>query len=363
MMLFRCAALAVVLLSSCHERPIYRVGENVGGINESLHRDGGAPSGSPGSRFTLPEPTPPPSGAQLADARACGLEKFTLERDPPSLMLVLDRSSSMSRRPMGGPAGATLWTETLAALDEVVKVTEIGINWGLKLFPQPSGCLVADGAEVPIARSNHAMVLGRARSDGFNMSGTSGTPTNQAVDKAVAYLRTVPAGPGRYIVLATDGEPNCADTGGAGTARTLSVQAVQDAVSAGFKTYVIGIAIVPEAVDTLNRLAVAGGVPRSDPMFRFYPVTNRMDLIQALGDIAGQIQSCVFTLSKPPPVPDSVKVTVDGDRAPESPTDGWSYANNQNTTIQLNGAWCERVKMRQQAQVDIVFGCPGIVVP
>jgi hypothetical protein len=108
---------------------------------------------------------------------------------------------------------------------------------------------------------------------------------------------------------------------------------------------------------------MAGGVPRNDPMFQFYPVGNRADLSTALNAITGQVASCVFTLSKPPPAPDSVKVTVDGERAPESASDGWSYTSDQHTALQLNGSWCERVKTRQQAQVDIVLGCPGIVVP
>ena len=356
------AALAVFLISftSCQERPPHRSGVSMGGVVQSPRQDGGSPADL-GPGFTLPDRPPPSSSGPSEDARACGLDTFTLARVPPSLMLVLDRSTSMSRMPVGGPAGATLWSETLASLDEVVKGTEMGINWGLKLFPSPSGCMVADGAEVPIALNNYTPVLGRARTDGFN-TGASGTPTHEAVAKAVAYLRTLPASAARYIVLATDGEPNCAPAGNA-DAPTLSVQAVQAAVAAGFKTYVIGIAIEAEGVQTLNRLAMAGGVPRADPMFQFYPVANRMDLSTALSDIAAQVASCVFTLTKPPPAPDSVKVTVDNERVPESASDGWSYTNSQNSAIQLNGSWCERVKTRQQAKVDIVLGCPGIVVP
>jgi hypothetical protein len=353
---------ALVLLSplGCDNSPRVRyphIGQ--GGAGGATGRDARAQGGS-GGGFTLPDPpaSPGPS-AQSADARSCGFEKFTLDRLPASLMLVLDRSSSMGRQPVGGPAGATLWSETLAAVDDVVKATQAGINWGLKLFPVPSGCQVADAPEVAVAPNNHGVVIARAAADGYQTA-NGRTPTPDAVARAVTYLRTLQDKGNKNIVLATDGEPNCPSSE---AAPMLAVQAVRDAAAAGFKTYVIGIAIEPEGIQILNQMAMAGGAPRNDPMFQFYPVSNRADLGQALNAIAGQVASCVFTLSKPPPAPDSVKVTVDGQPAPESATEGWSYTSDQHTAIQLNGSWCERVKTRQQAQVDIVLGCPGIVVP
>lgn len=345
------------LLASCNERPVYRATPSLGGVVGGEVRDSGPGPEIPG--FTLPEP---PSSVAAADARECGFEKFTLERVPPSLMLVLDCSSSMGRAPVGGAAGATLWTEALGAMDEVVKGTESLVKWGLKLFPFPEGCAVADGAEVTVAGSNHAMVLARARLDGFNAAGQGGTPTSDAMDKAVAYLRTLPDNNPKYIALATDGEPTCPLNSPSAVARSLAVQAVQNAATAGFKTYVIGIAIQPEGVETLNQMAMVGGVPRADPALRFFPVANRMDLSRALGEIAGQITTCVFNLSKPPPAPDSVKVTIDSERVPENASNGWSYTSPQHTAIQLNGAWCERLRTKA-GQVDIVLGCPGIVVP
>jgi hypothetical protein len=354
---FSLISVCVLALGSCNERPVYRAGASAGGVLGAQPDSGPAPDAPD---FTLPDP-PGPSSA-TADARECGFEKFRLERVPPSLMLVLDRSSSMGRMPVGGVAGATLWTETLGALDEVVRGTQSLVKWGLKLFPSPEGCAVADGAEVVVASDNYNMVLARARTDGFNENGQGGTPTGDAMDKAVAYLRTLTDSNPKYIALATDGEPTCPLAAPAQVARTAAVQAVQNAAAAGFKTYVLGIAILPEGVETLNQMAAAGGVPRNDPTLQFFPVANRMDLSRALAEIAGQITSCVFTLSRPPPAPDSVKVTVDAERVPESATDGWSYTSAQHTAIQLNGPWCERLKTKA-GQVDIVLGCPGIVVP
>ena len=127
-------------------------------------------------------------------------------------------------------------------------------------------------------------------------------------------------------------------------ARPLARSRRHDAAAAGFKTYVIGIAIEPEGVATLNQMAIAGGVPRIDPTPSSTRRPTRPISGAALNVITGQVSNCVFPLGKPPPAPDSVKVTVDGARVPQSATDGWSYTSDQNTAIQLNGMWCEKVK-------------------
>jgi hypothetical protein len=347
-------------------------GSGTGGSSGGSNAGGSSAGGNSGGldAFVLPEV--PGSGgsagatdADQGDERQCGLENFKLEKTPPDLMLVLDRSSSMNQMVPGAQMAATLWTETLAAVDAVVMGTQAGVNWGLKLFPLPTGCMVSAGAEVPVATSNYTAVLDRARMEGTNMIGgglSGGTPTDTAVIGATSYLTGLVAtrkNP-KYILLATDGEPTCTNGVNQG-GTTAAIAAITAAVNAGFKVYVIGLAIGGEGITTLNDMAVAGGVPRNDPMTRYYPVANRADLVQTLTTITGQVTNCVFPLSRPPPVPSNVKVTVDGVKVEENMMNGWSYTGN-NMAIQFNGAICEQIKMGT-AQVNIVFGCPGVVIP
>jgi hypothetical protein len=286
---------------------------------------------------------------------------------PPEILLVLDRSSSMNRMPVGAPVGsmATLWTDALGAVDEVVKATQTGVQWGLKMFPAPTGCMVADGAEVGIAPNNYDMVIGKAKMTGTNdtVVGMSGTPTDTAMTKATSYLQGLPSKNPKYIVLATDGQPTCAAGASAGlaTAGPAAIASIKAAVAAGYKTYVVGIAI-EGSVATLNEMADAGGVPRTDPANRFYPVANRADLTTALNVITGQVSNCIFPLTKAPPDKQSVAVKVDGERVPPGMTEGWSYTSDAAMAIQLNGTWCERVKTKA-GDVSIVFGCPMVPIP
>ena len=349
-------------------------GQGKGGTSGAAGGAGSSGSGQGGSAGGLALPDASGLGGAagsdaelINDAPACGQQTFKLEKVPPEILLVLDRSSSMNRMPVGAPVGgmATLWSDALGAVDEVVKSTQTGVHWGLKMFPVPTGCMVADGTDVVIAANNYDMVLGKARTTGTNntVTGMGGTPTDTAMAKATSYLMGLPSKNPKYIVLATDGQPTCAAGASAGLAQAgpAAIAAITAAAAAGFKTYVVGIAI-EGSVTTLNEMATAGGVPRTDPMNKFYPVANRADLTAALNVITGQVSNCIFPLTMPPPDKDSVKVTVDNERVPPGAMDGWSYTSMQNTAIQLNGTWCERVKTKT-ADVAIVFGCPMVPIP
>jgi hypothetical protein len=192
----------------------------------------------------------------------------------------------------------------------------------------------------------------------------NGTPTRYAIQKAVAHLKATPTNTPRYILLATDGEPNCAD----GMTNDLvdadgAVEAIRVAAMEGFKTFVVGIATqFGNANMTLNLMADAGGEPRAgDP--RYYPVASRAELVNALSLITGKVADCVFPLDKLPPSPDDVAVDVNGMRVQRDPAkmNGWDYTAN-NRAIQIHGAACDAIKTAN-AQVKITFGCPGVLIP
>jgi hypothetical protein len=374
--------LLLSALAACNDQPAVS-GNNTGGRGGSGAggggTSGGGSSGTGGGQGGAPSDAgfsldlPPVGGmtgtdtGPAADERQCGLDTYNLVRVPPQVVLVLDRSSSMNRMPTGATMpDATLWKDARAAVDQVLMSTQSGIHWGLQLFPVPTGCQVAAAPEVPVKVDNYMPILMKVDELMTNntVTGMGGTPTDTAVINATRYLQGLMSANPKYLVLATDGEPTCAAGSSVGNGHDAALAAITAAVTAGFKTYVIGIAISPTSNGhtTLNDMATAGGVPRNDAMFKYYPAGNRADLVAALNTITGQVTNCVFPLSRPPPVPDNVKVTVDGMRVEPSMTDGWSYTNAQMTAIQFNGPACEAIKTRM-AQVSIVFGCPGVIIP
>jgi Mg-chelatase subunit ChlD len=353
--------LVAVVLAGCQQRvitvaddpPIDR-SPDAGSVDASEPR----PDADFQVRWADAAPQATSTGADAA-APNCGLETFELKPRPAELMLVLDRSGSMNA-PAAPGAPTTKWADVTSALDEAMMKTNQVIEWGMKAFPtDQTQCYVADGVEVPGAPMNHASVwaqIMKSTPDG------DGTPTTLAIQKAVAYLAAHPSANARYLVVATDGEPNCRAGGGrsGATDEAGAVMAVSDALKAGLKTFVIGVATGPGAEAVLSDMAQAGGAPRaSNPPY--YPVASRADLISALGEITSIVTDCVFSLTKAPPSPDDVVVSVGGAPVMRDAThaDGWDYGAS-NASIQLYGPACEQVKKGASKDVGIVFGCPPI---
>jgi hypothetical protein len=190
----------------------------------------------------------------------------------------------------------------------------------------------------------------------------NGTPTADAINAAVTYLKTVNDNNPKYILLATDGEPSC-PSGDA--AKTQAVAAVTAAATAGFHTFVLGVATTGgTAPQVLTSLATAGLEARDAPnplATRYYLATTKAEIVTELKQITGVVASCSFDLGSAPPVPDNIAVKVGGQKAPQDATNGWSYTSPDNTSLEVRGTWCDMVKASTDA-VQIIFACKGDVI-
>ncbi len=256
------------------------------------------------------------------------------------------------------------WVQVTDALNQTVMGTQASVYWGLKGFPSAQdACGVTDGVEVDLALNNFPAMMMKIGGYGPNMMGGA-TPTALGVQKAAAYMQPRPS-INKYLLLATDGLPNCK----AGSSRTNdeagAIQAVKDAAAAGLPTFVVGIATDRgTAHDTLNAMADAGTKPRSDPMTKYYPVASKDELLAVLANITGQIGSCTFPLTKAPPSPNDVAVDVDGKRVARDigHMNGWDYGAGMKS-IQIYGMLCDQLKSGTAKKVNIILGCPGVVIP
>jgi hypothetical protein len=293
----------------------------------------------------------------------CGGQTFPLARKPAKLLLVLDRSGSMRDPPDGASASTSKWDLTVPAVNQVITATDARVSWGLKTFPEgdTTSCIVTDAIDVPIASANAASVTSKVSTTTPN---GNGTPTGDVMKAAVKYLQSLDAAGDtdqKFILLATDGEPSC--VGGSetsqATSRPYAVQAVTDAVTAGYRTFVVGVATTKAtATQALNDMANAGGEGRPDPnplATKFYLANTKDELVSALVAITGVILDCRFSLSSPPPDGEHVGVTLGADRVPP---ELWSFTGADKTTIEVTGASCDAIKSGTADAVRIVFGCP-----
>lgn len=333
------------------------------GPDGSARRDTRAPAydggGGPASELGIEPPR--------LDA-GCGGQSIpivlTQKGDIPDLHLVVDRSGSMMfpvnifQLQLG-----TKWDVMRRTLGSLISTYSTNIRFGLSLYPDPAGGECGAG-QIDVGLTLGAAGPTKAVLDAAFPYGS--TPTHSTLDAVRAYLATVPLGKGpRYVLLATDGLPNCGAQPDSDTS-SETVAAVQALVAAGAKVYVVGFGeIIAGNPTLLNQLAVAGGVPNPQGPFKFYAATNEAELKQAFFNIAGGLvpPPCTYKLQSAPPDPDLVTVTFDGQPVPRSlsSTNGWNYTAN-GAEITFFGAACDMLRTGAVKQVNFAFGCKGPVI-
>lgn len=371
-----CATVCLVVLpglacsaSSTDERATSSGGASASGGHSS---SGGASnvSGSSSSASGGSTGIVVPTGGGAAGEANCGFQHFDLKPVPADVLLVLDRSASMKDAPDGASSSTSKWDIVVPAVTEVINQTGTRVSWGMKSFPEGEGseCIsgsVTNKIDVAVADNNAAAVVAQVKATQPN---GNGTPTGDAIKAAVTYMKSVDNGHKKYLLLATDGEPSCAGTTKDSTqARSYATQAVADALSAGFPTYVVGVATTKDsATQALNAMATAGGVPTggSNPLAtKYYLASTQAALVQALQAITGDVaKTCVFNLDPPPPAPDFIAVKVSGMVITRDPDgkQGWEYTNAQHTALQVYGSSCDTIQQAADS-VEIIYGCLGVV--
>jgi hypothetical protein len=249
----------------------------------------------------------------------------------------------------------------IAAMKTVLAKAPTSIHWGLKFFSTPSvtsaigstplGCVVLPSPEVLIdaVKANDNIVT-----DIASTKPNYNTPTRAAIETATIYLASLQDGRQKYILLATDGQPNCAVNGEYPTSPDLeaTLQAIAAAYAAGIKVHVIGVG--PSA-GNLDAMAVNGGTGK------FYPALSPETLSDALNTIVGAVASCVYTMAATPPDPNNLGVYLDKHLVPQSASDGWTLGSNN--SVVFTGPTCDGIKAGRFTYVQVLFGCPNSSVP
>ena len=298
-----------------------------------------------------------------ADAN-CGVQTQNPKPKPADLLLLLDRSGSMDydiatdkNCNVGSTTCTQRWATVTTSLQQVLAATPTGVQWGLKLFTSPKGstCTVNQGADVPVGPNSAAQI----QQTMSNTSPGNQTPTRAAVNAAAAYLNTLNDGLPHYILLATDGQPNC-DPGTSPDVTDASVLDTTGAITAAaapgsdIKTFVIGIGPSP---GNLTQFAIAGGTGA------FFPATSPDALTQALTTIQGTVASCDFTMASEPPDPTNLGVYLDSTtKVPRDPSEGFSLGAD-GLTVTLHGSYCDGIKGGTYKVVQVFFGCAGVPLP
>lgn len=373
------AAVLGMTLAACSFDPGPANGKSGGNGTTGGGLSGGGLTGGPtGSGASTGSGSLTDGGATPTADANCGQVNNPLKVVPPDILIIQDKSGSMSDDDndkacqFGGCGANSKWSQVTTALNQVVMNTQTTVNWGLKFFSDDGACGSSAAPIVPVGPDSAMAIAGAIA----RTSPGGNTPTRDAIASGASYLSKLTDSSPKYLLLATDGLPNC-PVGCAGTPNPSSMctmtdnpsedgateQAVANAASMGFKVFVIGIGDVSSAVTTLNKLAVNGGEAQSGAATSYYAATDPTSLENALSAIVGKVASCTLPLPSKPQVPNNVVVEDVGTKTviPQdtSHTNGWDYTDATDTAIQLYGTPCDDVTNGTYSDVEIFEGCPG----
>ncbi|MBX3260590.1 MAG: VWA domain-containing protein [Labilithrix sp.] len=373
-------ALAVSLGAGCgtERPPVTGDGPGVGvgvGSGEVFNPDAGSVA-------------PPGCGTQ-PDGSQCDCLDVPLFVDPPTIYFVLDRSGSMGV--------ADKWTKVRVTVAKIMRSLGPRAAFGAAMFPAPSGDDVcAPGTEIMSVRAGDAPSSGvdgpttTALLAATRVTPSGGTPTGPTLAQLEPRLAGV-AGR-RFVVLATDGAPNCNTNAGCGydacqlniegwpgcpkegprncceypdgysencTDASSTLGAISALRARGVPVYVVGLPGADAYASLLDEMATAGGtaLPTSPRYFAVNAASEDV-MLTALKKVAAQITgTCTFDLKEAPADASLVNVYMDDVVLPYEPVDGWTISGK---TVTLVGAACERVKNGDVLDVRIIAGCPRI---
>ena len=213
----------------------------------------------------------------------------------PNVVFVADRSGSMSSDPNGGNQHPNKWELLRMAIIATVNKYGDRLAFGLEMFTSSAfsdqACYNDTKIDVQPAHGTAAQITQIL--NGNNPSG--GTNTGEAIKRAytdVAAFKDKTRG--EYIVLITDGDPNC-NSGDLNGGATYTIAEIGNAAKQvpAVHTFVVGFdgagGVNPA---TLNQMAVkglepipgcGGGVPC------YYSASNTMKFLAAIDKIIGAI--------------------------------------------------------------------------
>ncbi len=345
-------------------------GDGDGDDGDDLPADDGADdSGDDG------EPTEP----------SCTSSTIDVSANPPEVMLVLDKSTSMVDESwIHDGESRRRWESLHGVVSDVTTTYDASMNFGAVFFPAldaggpqtgfEGSCRMAETVDVAPGPDNATAILD-AMPGATDFDAVRGrTPARAGIQLAADNLAGLQTQGARAMILVTDGLANCADD----NAPSLYDQAMPEAVAAAaaqqIPTYVVGIDIRDEHVSyadanaqtELDLVARAGGVPASteDGALAFYDAADEDGLYEALDAIAARVE-CTVPLDEAAPQDAIVSIAVDGLGIPEvgdcTTENGWTFTDaTARSSIELCGTACDALRVKGEVTTT---ACEPVDVP
>lgn len=292
---------------------------------------------------------------------------------PPAVMLLIDRSTSMGFDfDSGGPSRWDVLREAiveperglLASLDQRARVG-LMLYTGENGFDNPTGCPVITSVDVQfdnVQRVREAYLASEPARRGD-------TPTGESIERATQALSQLESTAPKYILLATDGEPDTCAQPKPQEGMPTALAAAQSAFAQGIRVYTVGVSEGIGA-DRVQQMANAGAgkdpslvygvdIDAEPPLFANADPT---ELAAQLAGIIGDVRTCTIELGAPIGSEDSLqgRLILDGRRLQRNSRDGWTLLDDD--TLSIRGAACETI-LGEGQRLEVRFPCDAESAP
>ena len=291
-----------------------------------------------------------------AEGTGCPTLDVILTPTVPTMQILVDQSGSMTTDFGGTPRWDAVIDSLVGSNNSVVASLQSDIRFGLSLY-------TGDAMTCPAIQEIPAQLDARDEIQTLFAANAPAneTPTGESFAMVAAGVAADPWPGDKFIILATDGEPDtCAvpnpDPGSPEEteARDAVVTAVSDAYDEGIRTFVISVG--DQIAGThLQAVANAGaGVQSGDPDATYYQALDQQALVDAFNDIIAGVRDCTLALDTPltMELAPSCTVSINDSDVPYEDPNGWNLVDE--TTIELVGNSCTQI---QEGVVIIEMRC------
>jgi hypothetical protein len=296
--------------------------------------------------------------SENADTEDCPLLDVILVPQTPTLMLVVDQSGSMDQAFGNGTRWTVITDVLINPMTGIVQQFASEMRLGLTLYSwdDTGGLECPTLTEVPPALDNAAPI----EMTMANALPLAQTPTGESLEIIWPQLDAFPEPGRKFIVLATDGEPDTCAVPDPQMGQPESLAAVNAAYAAGIETFIISVGDEVSEMH-LQEMANAGqGVQMGDPNAEFYLALDPAALTDAFQDILAGVRSCQLDLDTPLTAEDAAtcSVEVNGTVVPLGDPNGWQL--NTPTEVELLGTACDALQTgTSSVQMECSCGVGG----
>lgn len=320
----------------------------------------------------VPDDTSPPPEAELSSpaaslGAATGCVDITRRyaSSPPTVLLLIDQSSSM-RESFGESTRWDVLRQAIVDPDEgLLTWLDASARIGLISYTSLNG--YERGRECPITQREDVRLGNAERVRRFYQAVEpfvgGDTPTADAIDLAVSTLASADTGPARYVLLLTDGVPDTCAEPDPQNGFDDAVDAVVRAREQGIRVKAVGVSPEIERRGLQRMANAAAGKPLDlrygqdpDAEAPLYASTQPRELATQLKGVFGDVRSCSVELGTDLDVRRARRgrLVLDGRELEYRGADGWSLESSHE--IELHGRACSSV-LDSGEQLEIEFPC------